>query len=170
MVDPTVMFKHHYGLYIISSKTDEGYAACLINTATQVTADPIQVIVSVNKQNVTCGRIQSAGHFALAIVDEGADMPFIGRFGFRSSADIDKFEGLPTSYDEFGDPYTTEHTCGMVSCAVSETIDAGTHLVFLAEVVETEDLGETPPMSYSYYHKVLKGKTPPKAASYVAGA
>ena len=116
MVDPTVMFKHHYGLYIISSKTDEGYAACLINTATQVTADPIQVIVSVNKQNVTCGRIQSAGHFALAIVDESADMPFIGRFGFRSSADIDKFEGLPTSYDEFGDPYTTEHTCGMVSC------------------------------------------------------
>ena len=168
MVDPTVMFKHHYGLYVVSSKTDEGYAACLINTATQVTAEPIQVMISVNKENVTCGRIMASGHFALAIVDESADMPFIGRFGFRSSLDFDKFADIPVEYDEFGDPYTTLHTCGMVSCAVSQQVDVGTHMLFIGEVVETKDLGEEPPMSYSYYHKVLKGKTPPKAASYVA--
>lgn len=168
MVDPTVMFKHYYGLYIVSSKDEEGAAACLVNTVTQVTAEPIQVVVSVNKDNVTCGRIAASGHFAVTVLDESADMPFIGRFGFRSSADIDKFEGLSCATDEFGDVYTTDHCCGMCACAVRQTVDAGTHLVFLGEVVETRDLGDGAPMTYSYYHTTLKGKTPPKAASYVA--
>ena len=168
MVDPTVLFTLSYGLYIVSSASEDGDAGCIINTATQVTSSPIQVMVALNKDNVTCQRIVESGHFALTMLDETSDMPFIGRFGFRNSNDFKKFEGIECRRDEFGDPWTPEHACGMLGCAVAQTVDVGTHLLFVGEVTETEHLSKEKPLTYAYYHGVLKGKTPPKASSYVA--
>ena len=45
----------------------------------------------------------------------------------------------------------------------------GTHLTFVGEVVDAGNLSEVTPMTYAYYHGTLKGKTPPKASSYVGG-
>jgi flavin reductase (DIM6/NTAB) family NADH-FMN oxidoreductase RutF/rubredoxin len=166
--DKSALYKHHYGLYIISSSDGTSHAGCVINTATQVTSDPVQIMVAVNKQNATCGLIQETRHFALTIVDETADMDFIARFGFRTSTDYDKYAGIETRKDEFGDPWTPLHAAAMESAVVKVGIDAGSHMLFVAEVVEAENLSDVNPMSYSYYHNVLKGKTPPKASAYNA--
>lgn len=168
MIDPTTMFDFTYGLYVVSATGKEGSSGCVINTATQVTAAPIQVAVSVNKENVTCERMLEAGHFALTVLDNTVDMPFIGRFGFRSSRDIDKYEGIDVATSDLGDVYATDHACAMIAVRVSETLDMGTHLLFVGEVVQTEKLGDAAPLTYTEYHTTLKGKTPPKAASYVA--
>lgn len=40
------------------------------------------------------------------------------------------------------------------------------HLLFIGEVEDAERLSDETPLTYDYYHKVLKGKTPPKASSY----
>jgi flavin reductase (DIM6/NTAB) family NADH-FMN oxidoreductase RutF len=41
--------------------------------------------------------------------------------------------------------------------------DAGTHTVFVGEIVQPEVLREDEPMTYAYYHQVKRGITP-KAA------
>ena len=82
----------------------------------EVTGDPLQVAITLNKQNHTTQVVKAAEHFTLTVVSKTADMPFIGRFGFKSSADVDKFEGITTKTSLLFDPYTPEHACAMVCC------------------------------------------------------
>ena len=168
-MDAKAMFSFSYGLYVVSANDGENVGACLINTALQVTGDPLQVAVTLNKQNHTTQVVKAAEHFTLTVVSKTADMPFIGRFGFKSSADVDKFEGITTKTSLLFDPYTPEHACAMVCCAVVNTIDLGTHVMFIGEVCDAERVSDEEPMTYAYYHSVLKGNTPPKASSYIEG-
>lgn len=168
-MDVTALYRFSSGLYVVSADDGGRAGACLVNTGMQVTATPLQVSVTVNKENFTEGVIERAGHFTLAMVDESADMPFVGRFGFRSSTDFDKFGGIRSAVSATGDPYPAEHVCGFVACRVVQTLDVGTHVLFVGEVVDAGNLSDEPPMTYAYYHGTLKGKTPTKASSYVQG-
>jgi ferric-chelate reductase [NAD(P)H] len=166
-MDATALFKFQSGLYVVSAATEDDYGACVINTGLQLTAEPLQVMVAVNKQNHTEGVIAKAGHFALCPITEEADMPYIGRFGFRTSADFAKFDGIERAETALGDPYTPACAACVISCEVVQTLDVGTHTVFVGEVREAENLSDVAPMTYAFYHSTLKGKTPPKASSYV---
>ncbi len=166
-MDATALFKFSSGLYIVSANDGERVSACLINTGLQLTSKPPQVSVTVNKENYTAGIIQKAGHFSLSVVDETADMPFVGRFGFRTSETYDKFDGVAHATASTGDLYPTEHVCSYVACRVVKTIDVGTHLVFVGEMTDAGNLSSETPMTYAYYRGTLKGKTPKKASSYV---
>lgn len=168
-MDASALYKFSSGLYVVSADDGERTGACLVNTALQVTSQPLQVSVTVNKENFTEGAIERAGHFSVAVVDESADMLFVGRFGFRTSADFDKYEGIASAVASTGDPYPTEHVCSYVACKVVQTLDVGTHVTFVGEVEDAGNLSNVAPMTYAYYHGTLKGKTPPKASSYLEG-
>ena len=165
-MDMTAFFKMSYGLYVVSAQADGERAGCLINTAVQVTAEPPRISVAVNKENVTADVIARAGAFAVTAVDFTADMPYIGNFGFRTSAGYDKFEKYGCEVTELGSPYAPEHACAVFSCRLIDTVDVGTHYLFIGEVVDAQKLSDEEPLTYTYYHTVLKGKTPPKASSY----
>lgn len=166
-MDPRAMHKFQSGLSVVSAKAGEDVGACIINTGLQLTSDPLQIEVVVNKQNHTEGVIAKAGHFALIVVTEAADMLYVGRFGFRTSANYDKFAGIDHKTTVLGDPYTPENAACMIACKVVGTLDVGTHTIFVGEVVDAEVLSDDTPMTYNYYHTVLKGKTPEKASSFV---
>ena len=168
-MDVTALYKFSSGLYVVSAATDDDYGACVINTGLQLTSQPLQVMVAVNKQNHTQGVIGRAGHFALTAITQEADMPYIGRFGFRTSTSFAKFEGIACEQTILGDPYTPECAACMLACEVVQTLDVGTHVVYVGEVKDAKVLSDAAPMTYAYYHRTLKGKTPPKASSYVAG-
>ncbi|MDY4041248.1 MAG: flavin reductase family protein [Collinsella sp.] len=166
-MDLTALFKMSYGLYVVSADDGEQRAGCLINTATQVTAEPPRLMVAVNKENVTAGVIARAGKFAVTAVDITADMPYLGNFGFRCSADYDKFATYGVT-EAAGVPYCPDHACAVYVCRLIDTVDVGTHYLFVGEVEVSERLNDEEPMTYSYYHTTLKGKTPKKASSYQA--
>ena len=115
---------------------------------------------------MTTGVIERAGAFAVTVVDRTADMPYIGNFGFRSSDTYDKFGKYETRVSEVGAPYCPEHACALVACRLVETVDVGTHMLFIGEAEQIERLADTEPLTYAAYHSELKGKTPPKASSY----
>ena len=167
-MDLTAFFTMSYGLYVVSSEADGLKAGCIINTATQVTAEPPRMMVAVHKDNVTADVIAKAGKFAVTAIDKTADMPYIGNFGFRSSNTFDKFEKYGEERTGNGCPYSPQHICAVFSCDLIETVDVGTHYLFIGEVVEAERVSDEEPLTYSYYHSTLKGKTPPKASSYQA--
>lgn len=166
-MDATALYKFQSGLYVVSAQAGEDVGACVINTGLQLTSTPLQVEVVVNKQNHTEGVIAKAGHFALTVITESADMLYIGRFGFRTSADYDKFNGIECDKTILGDPYTPQNAACVLSCKVVSSLDVGTHTIFVGEVEDACNLSDDPVMTYAYYHSVLKGKTPPKASSFI---
>ncbi|MBQ3301488.1 MAG: flavin reductase [Eggerthellaceae bacterium] len=155
-----------YGVYIISAIDGEMKAGCVANTLVQVASSPARVSVSLNKENVTTGAVLSSGRFEASVLAESAPMELIGRFGFHSSTEKDKFAETQFAFDEAGVPYVTEHAVAHIGARVLETVDVGSHILIVGEVEEADVISQDDPMTYAYYHLVKGGKTPPKAASY----
>ena len=53
-------------------------------------------------------------------------------------------------------------------CKVIDKMETSTHTVFLGEVIAADVLKEEDAMTYAYYHKVVKGKSPKNAPTYIA--
>lgn len=167
MIDKKAFYRLSYGLYIICSEHDGAKAGCVCNTFQQVTSEPMQVSVALNKGNVTTDVIRAAKRFCVSVLSQDAPMELIGTFGFHSSADTDKFADCGWQRDEAGIPYVTDQSVARFSAKVVEEVDLGSHILFIAEVDEAEPLAAGDPMTYAYYHLVKGGKTPPKASSYL---
>ena len=103
------------------------------------------------------------------VLAEDAPMELIGTFGFHTSADTDKFAACASAVDGAEVPYVTEYGLARFSVSVTETIDVGSHYLFVGVVEEAEVLASGDPLTYAYYHAVKGGKTPPKAATYNGG-
>lgn len=155
-----------YGVYIITAIDGEAKAGCVANTLVQVASKPARVCVSLNKENATTAAVAASGRFEASVLAETATMELIGRFGFHTSTELDKFADTQYELDEAGVPYVAEHAVAHIGARVIETVDVGSHLLFVGEVEEADVLSQDAPMTYAYYHLVKGGKTPPKAASY----
>lgn len=166
-MDSKAFFRLSCGLYIISTSENGHPAGCIINTTTQVTSTPSQLMVAVNKENYTAEVIQKTKKFDVMCLTEDVPMEWIGLFGFQSSRDINKFEHLETEMDCLGIPYLKQYCNAHFACQVQQVIDVGTHLLFIGLVNDCAVLSDSPSITYDYYHKVKKGLTPPKASSYI---
>lgn len=165
-MDFKAFFKLNYGVYIVSTSADGKSAGCVINTLTQVTAEPARMSVALNKNNETLKLIQASGSFSAVVLSDDVSMDQIRRFGFQCSRAVDKFGGIPQGRDSLNNPYPTEGVCARFTCKVVSATDADTHVLLVAEVVEAETLNSAAPLTYSDYHLKKNGTTPPNAPSY----
>lgn len=159
-MDMTAFCKLSSGMYVLTTVDGGRGVGCIVNTVVPVTAVPAQVAVSVRKENFTAGAIQRAGRFAVSVLTESAPPELIGRFGFRSSRQEDKFDGL-RAVEFRAMPCPALHVNAVLICRVRRTMDAGTHLLFLAEVEDAQTLSEEPSMTCDFYHAARKGALPP---------
>ena len=53
MIDNKAIFNISYGLFVLVARQGDKDNACIINVAQQVTSDPLQLMICVNKQNLT---------------------------------------------------------------------------------------------------------------------
>lgn len=150
-----------YGLYIVTSTDGEKQNGLIINTAFQVTADPAEVAVSINKNSFTHEIILSSKKLAILPLEKQTPFVFIGRFGFRTGRTFSKLENVPFTVGENGCPLVTKHTLAAIEADVVQAVCLSTHTLFICKVTASQVFqpqGE--PMTYEYYHTVLKGKTP----------
>lgn len=160
-------YKLTYGVYIISASAEGKDGGCVVNTLSQVTSSPACLSVALNKNNHTLHLIQASGSFTGTVLSDQADMDLIRRFGFQSSRDKDKFQGIPMERDCLDNPYPTEGISARFSCRVISTLDLGSHVLVIGEAEDAEVLDESAPvLTYSDYHLKKKGTTPPNAPSY----
>ncbi|MEA2070469.1 MAG: flavin reductase family protein [Asgard group archaeon] len=156
-----------YGLFVVCSKKNKKYNGLIVNTIFQITSKPQMIAVSICKDNLTHDYIMESGVFTASILDKDTPMKFIGRFGFRSGKIFDKFKD-PLEYQKFitDVPIITEHTLGYLEAVVKQSVDCGTHTLFIAKVVGGKVLRAGEPLTYMYYQKVKKGKAPKNAPTY----
>jgi flavin reductase (DIM6/NTAB) family NADH-FMN oxidoreductase RutF len=157
-----------YGLYIVTSRDGSRMNGQVVNTVIQVTSEPPRIAVIINKNNFTHELIRKSKVFSTSVLKQSAPMTFFGPFGFRSGREFDKLSNVSFKEGVTGCPLITEHTLSILEAKVINEIDLGTHTVFIGDVVHSEVLDEGIPLTYQYYHQVLKGKSPPNAPTYEA--
>lgn len=154
MFDSKVLRDFSYGVYVVSSLDGDRHVGCVANSAMQITQN--QIVVSLNHDNYTNSCIQKCGKFAVSVLDENIDPVVIGTFGYQSSRDVDKFTFI--SHDIVEDCAVLTGSCGYLVCKVVDTMETETHTIFLGEIIGGMRNSGFKPMTYAYYHEVVKGK------------
>ena len=155
-----------YGLFVLTARSGGKDNGCIINVSVQISDNPLQIIIAVNKNNYTHDMIMESGCFNINILSEQATFKVFQHFGFQSGRNVNKFENCTEEKRSAnGVLYLPKYINGYISGKVTQTIDAKTHTIFMAEVVEAMQLSNEPSMTYGYYHQHVK----PKPAAPAAG-
>lgn len=161
------LHKLSYGVYVVTASENGKHYGCVANSAMQITSSPASVAVSINHDNATHDGIMASGKFAITILPTDTEPALIGGFGYRSSRDVDKFEAVDYTMQD-GMPIP-KNGMAWITCRVTQQMDAGSHTIFLGEVIDCDLVREDAiPMTYQYYHAVLKGKSPKNAPTFEA--
>ncbi len=156
-MDTSALFKIGYGLYVLTASDGGKDNGCIINTVMQVTSEPLQIAIAINKCNYTCGMIQKNKKFNLSVLSEESHFEQYKRFGYQSGKKVDKFADYAmTKRSPNGVLYVTEGVNAYLSGYVKQEIDLETHVLFIAQLVEAENLSDKPSVTYDYYQKNIK--------------
>lgn len=146
-----------YGLFVLTARDDGFDNACIINTAIQAASNPPTMTIAVNKTNYTTDMILKSGKFNVSVLSEKADFSVFEHFGFASGKDCNKFENYKNiSRAENGILYITDISNAYFCCTVKETIDLGSHYMFVASVDSCDTLEGDASMTYAYYFANVK--------------
>lgn len=167
-MDLKALQKLSYGVYVVTSKDGENFSGCAVTTAMQLTGqEPVKMMVAVNKENYTHELISRSGKANISVLDTESNMELIGHFGFRTGKDYDKSQNVAYETGKNGVPILVQNVVACFETKVVNHIDVDTHTVFILEVEDAKILTDKMPLTYDYYHRVIKGFTPPKASSYI---
>jgi ferric-chelate reductase [NAD(P)H] len=166
-MDLKALYNISYGIYIVSSKKEDLINGQIANTVFQTTSEPATIAVCINKKNLTHEFITKSKVFAVSVLEQETDMKFIGRFGFKSGRDEDKFKGVNYKIGVTGSPIIMENTLAYMEAEIIMEMDAGTHTLFVGKVVEAGNIKKAKPLTYDYYHQIKKGVSPKTAPTYI---
>lgn len=156
------LFNLTYGLYLCTTKEGFKDNACIINTAMQVANDPTRILISVNKNNYTCELISRTGLFNISAIATSATFDLFKKYGMTSGRDVNKCEDASNLKRSANGVYYLAKDANMyLSTAVISEYDLGSHMLFVAEVVDGEVLSDAAPCTYAYYQKNIKQKPQP---------
>lgn len=164
-MDKKALYNISYGLYIITSNKENAFNGQVANSVMQISSDPATLLVSLNKKNLTNEFIKSSRRLAISVLSQDFPLSLIGRFGFNSGRDIDKFDGVNYKLTDGGLPYIAESTLAYLEAAVVNVVDAWTHDLFLCELTGAEVIKEGLPMTYAYYQQIKRGNIPQNSVS-----
>lgn len=164
-LDQKALWSCTYGMYVVASCFEGKANGQIANTVFQVSASPPRIAVAINKENYTHEFIEKSGNLAISVLGAGTPMKFIGLFGFRTGRDLDKLADVETIEGNSGCPCVIENAVSVFEGRVFDSIDAGTHTVYVADVTSGKVVSDEEPMTYAAYHK-MKGKAPAAAPTY----
>lgn len=168
MINYAALFKISYGLFIVSSGDKNRGNGYISNTVFQVTAEPAKFAACCSKNNFTAGLIKKSGAFSVSVLHQETTPEIFGRFGYKSGREIDKMDGMSVRYGETGVPIVLNDCIAFLECRVAQTIDVGTHLIFIGELIQSEIIDDNKePLTYNYYRQVKKGVAPKNAPTYI---
>jgi flavin reductase (DIM6/NTAB) family NADH-FMN oxidoreductase RutF len=124
------------GLYIVGSRSDERRNGMTCNWATQLGFDPKLLGISVEKDALTHELVAEGGVFSLCLVDR-EDRAIVRKFTKPVDVDLEAqtLNGFPFHDGVSGAPIL-DQAVAYVDCELHATVDAGSHSLFLGEIVD----------------------------------
>ena len=163
MFNKSVLWNLSYGVYVISAMDKTKPTGCIANSVVQLTHNTIAV--SLNKENYTNSIVKQNKEFAVSILSQDSNRDIISVFGFTSGKDNNKFEKI--NYDMINNLPIIKDSCGYITLKLIQEIELNTHTLFIAEISGGDIVNTTTPMTYKYYHDVIKGRAPKTAPTYI---
>jgi len=153
-----------YGMYLVSAKDGDKDNACIVNTVSQVTVSPLQISVTINKENLTHDMIKKTGELAVCVLTQSAPFGIFEHFGFASGKKTDKFADINHSWAnalgraQNGLYVLTDYANAVMLGKVVSSADCGSHTVFIAQIAQSDAISDEASCSYQYYLERIKPK------------
>lgn len=126
------------GLYVVGSQAGGRRNLMTLSWAVQVSTDPKMVAISVERSAVTHQLVEEGGAFALCTLDR-QDRAIVRKFVKPASdgggPDGSALNGFAVRTARTGAPIL-EQAVAWLDCEVRQALAAGSHTVFLGEVVD----------------------------------
>ena len=165
-MDQKALFRIEYGLYLVTTREGGKDNGAILNAVIQVTNSPARVAVTVNNQGYTNELIKKTGILNLCPLCEKTPFSVFQKFGMQSGRDADKFAGEQAFRTENGLFFLPAWNTAVISLRVVQSIELGTHTMFICDVEDAMTLSDDATMTYSYYHANVK-QQPQKKRGYV---
>jgi len=123
-----------HGVYVISTVFKERVNAMTAAWVARASFEPPLLTVAVGHARFTHSMITSSGVLAVNVL--GSDNLETGRhFGLKTGRRTDKFKDVPYDVKVTGAPILRDCIAWM-DCRVVDSVEAGDHTVFVAEILE----------------------------------
>lgn len=132
-------------LCLLGSRSGDEWNGMTVSWVTQVAMDPVLVAVSVDRKAVTNRLIREGGSFSISLWDREDTRPFV-KFSKPAVRDGMTLNDRPVREGVTGVPIFDE-AVAWIECSVWQTVECGTHDVFLGEVIDVgfrEGMEEVP--------------------------
>jgi flavin reductase (DIM6/NTAB) family NADH-FMN oxidoreductase RutF len=124
-----------YGLYALGVRHEGASHAMTVNWMTQISFEPPMLAVAIEKESRTLPMVRGAGAFAISIFPTGA-REVAGRLGRHSRNVPNKLEGVAHHPAPRSGAPIIDTATGWLDCEVRTEVDAGDHVLMVAEVVD----------------------------------
>ena len=162
-MDRKAFSRINYGMFLVFAQGEKGPQGCVMNSLHQITSSsPVKFSLAVNKSNETYKAIEESGAFAATVLSKDAPKELIDLFGYKSGRAADKFAGLKTETDGNGSPYIRDGALARFACRVTDRVDLGSYMLYVAEATEAEVLAAGAPLTVDEFRNA-GGSTPPTA-------
>ena len=159
LIDTNALYNIGYGLYVITSNDGTKDNGMIGNTVIQVTSNPMQVVVCINKGNYSHDVIKQTCKMNVNCLSTEAPFSIFEKFGFSSGRDKNKFEGFKDyALDDNGVPYITVGSNAYFSGEVISHVKVEDHVIFMIKVNKAVHLNDVDSVTYDYYYKNIKPK------------
>ena len=137
MINPDALLTLPYGMFIVCSGNKEFGNGFLSNVVFQITAIPPRLGVCCNKDNFTAHMILDRKSFSISLLSQNTPAEVIRKFGYQSGKDNKKkMQGCSLKYGSCNVPIFLDHTISYFDCKLTQTVEVGTHYIFIGDVVE----------------------------------
>ena len=164
-MDNSAVFKLSYGVFYLGTESNGKKNICVVNTVAQVTQEPLKISVTVLKSNLTAQLINESKKFSVGIMGTHLNLDDVAHFGQQSGRDLDKTLGYDCTTDMLGSPLFTNGCIASLCGKVTDSIDLGTHYLFIADLVDAATLSQDSPVTYNEYRAMKAGTFNPTAQS-----
>jgi flavin reductase (DIM6/NTAB) family NADH-FMN oxidoreductase RutF len=134
------------GVGVTTSAFDGLQHGMTVSSFTSLSLEPPLVMVSLGKSTRTHDLVLDSGVFAVTVLSS-QQQEISDRFAGRIKGVTDRFVGVETFTMETGSPLI-QGGLAYFDCRVTATHDAGTHKVFIGEVVAVEEGEQGEPLVY----------------------
>lgn len=151
-----------YGMFVITTESKGKINGQAANTVFQLTSEPTQIAVCLNKSNYTTELVLESKKLIVNVTGQDS-FQVIANFGFSSGRDRNKFEKIKYTMMN-GIPALLEDSLSGMVCDVTNMLDVGTHWLMVCSINDAfvnKEKKTIQPLSYSDFRILKKGQKLP---------
>jgi flavin reductase (DIM6/NTAB) family NADH-FMN oxidoreductase RutF len=127
-----------HGVYIVTTRTKEKINGMTAAWVSQVSLQPLMLMVSIAPARHTHRLVKESGYFAINTLSED-QIDLAKHFGYKSGRKVDKFEKISFFDAPKGSPVLSD-ALAYFECQLADSFTAGDHTLFVGNVTSAKIL------------------------------